>query len=1056
MPKLNIHLLGPVQIALDDQPLAGFPYSRSRVLLIYLALESDRPQRRDLLATLLWPNQPDAEARHSLRQALATLRCEIADTQAKPPALLVARETIQLNPACDTSLDVRVFEELLVQAPSETPEQTAQRLERALALYRGDLLEQFKLPDCPDLEQWARQKREWLRERALGALKHLATYHKQTGAFEQAQRVARRWLALDPWCEEAHCFLMRVLARSGQRNAALLQYETCRHVLKEELDAAPETTTTTLYEQIRAASDKWEETPPRLPALPNRLIGREDDSVGVSALLQREDVRLVTLVGTPGIGKTSLALQVASEISSTFPDGVFFVELAPLDEAAQVLPTIAQTLDVHKDQGALAAHLRKRRVLLLLDNWEHLLNAAPLLADLLATCPQLKVLATSREPLRIRAERRYTLRPLALPDSAAGLAAIAEAAAVALFVDRATASAPSFALSAANARTIAAICARLDGLPLAIELVAARAATLAPEALLEQLDRSLALMADGLRDLPLRQQTLCDAIGWSYARLPAREQTLFAWLGVFRGGFDREAAQTLVDGSPDVAAASVRALVEKSLVQRVHPGDPSERFSLLETLRAFALERLAASGQHPTAQRRHAAIYAALAETAYPQVGGAEARSWRQRIERDHDNMRAALAWLLEHDPEAALRMAGALGLFWSTCGHHSEGRRWLAQALARGEDRPARARALLADATIAVEQGEFAEAQHLAEASLELYRALDDPRGAAQALRTCAWIASDTRDPSEAERLFAQSLELFRRAGDMGNIAEVLSCLAYTARAQDQTEHAAALLSESIQIAHMLGHLETVAFGHQVQCGIDMRLGNYEAAVRHGTEALALFQRTGMRRDSAWAQAEIGEALWFQEQLAPAHTAISAARAIFEELGIQLGIAGTQHGLGQIERRLGHLERAEDCYRSSLTLSRQIGHAYIAARCLAGLGLLALAQADPGRAAVLLGAGFAHIDALPPFLTPADWAEYEQARQTLCKTLGPEAFRRAWAQGRALTSEQADALALRPRQPAAAPASSGASRDSAPDVRASAAPIACYNGTRGQTRCPS
>ena len=228
MPTLTLNLLGAVQIALDGQPLAGFPYSRSRALLVYLALESASPQRRELLATLLWPNQADTEARHSLRQALATLRREIADSLSQPPALLVTRETIQLNPASDSALDVRAFEGLLAPAPSETPEQTARRLERALALYRGDLLEQFGLPDCPEFEGWLYQHRERLRQRALEALAALADHYEQAGALEQAQRVARRWLALDPWCEPAHRCLMRALARGGQRAAALLQYETSR------------------------------------------------------------------------------------------------------------------------------------------------------------------------------------------------------------------------------------------------------------------------------------------------------------------------------------------------------------------------------------------------------------------------------------------------------------------------------------------------------------------------------------------------------------------------------------------------------------------------------------------------------------------------------------------------------------------------------------------------------------------------------------------------------------------------------------------------------------
>jgi predicted ATPase/DNA-binding CsgD family transcriptional regulator len=598
-----------------------------------------------------------------------------------------------------------------------------------------------------------------------------------------------------------------------------------------------------------------------LPTSLTSLLGRERETATLHGLLRQPEVRLVTITGPGGVGKTSLALQVAHELQDAFTDGVFFISLAAITDSTLVIPTIALTIGVIESPNrllldSLKEFLRDKQTLLLLDNFEQIISVAPLLTELLEACASLRMLVTSREDLRLRGEHEFPLAPLALPDQPS-LKTLPHYPGIALFVERAQAIRPDFHLTPDNANSVTEICRRLDGLPLAIELAAARIRLLSPHAMLEQMSgSSLGLLTGGARDLPARQQTLRGTIQWSYDLLNADEQRVFRWLSVFVGGCTLEAAvkvmgqQTLLD--------NLDSLVNKSLLGQ-HETNHSPRVSMLETIREFGFEQLKHTHELESARRAHTQYFLSFAEDAERQLTGADQKNWLRRLEREQDNLRAALHWAIEHqEGELAQRMAGALQPFWLTRGYWSEGRRWLEESLAMDSGAalaPAvRAKTLYGAGALTRFQGDFARARILLEQSLTSYRALADKTGVLMALVELSRITAFQDDQTAKVSFLSEAASLLETLPDT-----VMKAYAYSELAVVMLDINVSLIhfppevprymAESVRINRALNNPAGLALALARQASGALFTGDFTLMASHLDEAERLALELGDER---------------------------------------------------------------------------------------------------------------------------------------------------------------------------------------------------------------
>jgi predicted ATPase/DNA-binding SARP family transcriptional activator/Tfp pilus assembly protein PilF len=1077
MTLLTISLLGPLQITLDGEPITDFATDKARALLAYLIAEADHPHRRDTLAGLLWPDRPQRKARHNLRQTISYLRQAIRDRDDDSDGgafLLVSRQTVQFNPDCTYWLDVETFAALIEACKGhrhrrlETCLPCVQRLEQMADLYHGDFLAHFSLSDSSLFEEWALLKREWLHREAVEALYHLANYYERRGDYERARHYAWRQVELEPWREEAHRQLMRLLALDGQRSTALAQYETCRRVLAGELGVGPTAETVTLYERIQAGEDFTPSAPLyNLPPAPTPFVGREEELAELAELLANPDCRLVTLLGAGGIGKTRLALQVAADQVGAFAHGVYFVPLASVSSPEFILPTMANVLNLSFDgkqdpEEQLLNYLRQKEMLLVLDNLEHILEGSALLAKVLWHAPGVVLLATSRERVNLREERVYEIEGLTYPKDQAA-EEIESYSAVELFAQAARRIQRKFTLVEQVRPSVIRICQMVEGMPLGVELAAAWVPVRSCEEIAGEIERNLDILSTSLRNVPKRHRSLRAAFDHSWNLLSEQEREVFRKLSVFCGGFQAAAAEK-VAGAP---LPVLSALVDKSLLRR----GPSGRYQIHELLRQYAAGKLQESPQERgSVQALHSGHYAAFLQQREDALKGEKQREALEEINTEIDNVRAGWQWAItqiENRQNEALAMAvmrqslESLYLFYATRDWYQEGEAAFGRVatVLDGPDKlshiPAREKELLLGELLARQgkcceftehsdkaqqlferslaifdrlgawretvlplyglgyvahiKGEYVQAKQYSQRSLATYKEIEDPWGMANVLSNLCLVARRQGAFSEAKQHSQQSLALRRKIGDQRGIASSLSNLGLICCDLGEYAEAKKVLLEALQICRQLDYNIEIAHALTGLCQAAFRLGETDAAKQFGQESLAVFRDIGDRWGMAIAYNNLGHIAMELGDYAEAKHLYQEGIAIYQQTGIKSGLANTLGNLGQVCYKLGEYAEARPYLHEALRIAQEIGAIPIALESLSRLAPL-LAQEGETKQSLELLAFTMH----QPAILQATKENAEVLFSELAADLPPEDVAAAEARGQTREFDAVVAKVLR------------------------------------------
>jgi predicted ATPase/DNA-binding SARP family transcriptional activator len=945
-PMLRFYLLGPMQIERDGERI-HLPRRKVESLLAYLLLHPEQ-HTRDHLATLFWGDSSDAQARHSLRTALATVRQQVS-----PDLLLIDRDQVQLNPAFPLWVDLYQ----LLDLEDDFSYANQDLLQTQLALWQGELLAGI-------YDDWVDLAREYYRSRLLKLFLQVIHTLRERSEYHQAIDVAQRVLLLDPANEQAHQHLMFCYVASGDRAAALRQYELCERALADDVDAPPSPETIALYHWIKQFEGDGTSAAAKITNLPipsSSFVGRTRETADIKQLLAQSPnhaVRLLTLIGAGGSGKTRLAIQVATDLIDRFAHGVWWVELAVLSDEAQVAHAVAKTLGVNESAGqplhqTVANFISDKALLLVIDNCEHLVEPCALLAaELLRRCPHLQILATSRESLNITGEVLWPVPTFAVPDPAkiGVLDLLLDYESVRLFVERAIMVQPGFVLTYENAHAVAQICHSLDGIPLAIELAAARVKTLTVEQVAAYLSRALGarfeLLTQGNRVALPRHKTLRATIDWSYNLLDEAERLLFRRVAVFRGGFTLDALEQLAgslthelpthespahESGPSLPNPLdlLTQLVDKSLVVvELHGGH--NRYRLLETLRGYALEHVDTPAELAALQRCHAEFFLHLAEQAASELLGTRQQAWFIQLDIEHPNLRAALDYLLaEGDGEGSLRLATALFYFWDARGYMSEGRQWLSKALAlRGSvSFELQAQALNAAGLLAYHQDDYPAAQQLLQESLLLFTHVEEEAGIADVLRNLASVEARQGHYRVAQQRLAQSLELFRFLKHSDGTASVLNSLGNLAWEQGQNELARDYFGESLQIRQRMGDQVGIATV-RYNLGNTARIqGDFATAQTHYEECLTLARTIGHTALIGSALKSLGLVAYHQQDYSKARRHGEEALQMLLEIGDKSNAGFALSNLGYVAHKVGEIHQALAYFQQSLQLMHELGH---------------------------------------------------------------------------------------------------------------------------------
>ncbi|MFN2130426.1 MAG: ATP-binding protein, partial [Anaerolineae bacterium] len=985
MTTLTLRLLGPPLIELNGCTVQ-LGRRKALALLAYLAL-TRQPHSRDALATLLWPELDQSRARGQLRRTLSLLKRRLGEEW-----LAIDRETAQWAPEGEAWIDMERFRECLAEcaAHGHLPEPACTTcvplLSEAIGLYQDGFLSGFTLPDAPAFDEWQFFEGEALRDQVADALQRLVRWHGERGEHEAAIPYARRWLALDPLHEPAQRELMALYARSGQRAAALRQYGECERVLEEELGIPPSPETVQLYERIRDRDDLRGTRSLRatsvaengfltnLPAQSTPFVGREQELAELGRLLADPDVRLVTVLGPGGSGKTRLALEAAAGALGSYEHGVYLASLAPLRSADSIVPTIGQAIGFSfyrggEPKGQLLAYLREKRMLLLLDNYEHLLGGAGLVADMLRAAPGIKLLVTSRATLNVPGEQLFSLAGMDYPAGAGRDAAPPPPdpdetlgySAIALFVESARRVQPRFRLTAENVHPVIEICEFVQGMPLGILLAAAWTQMLAPAEVVRQLEpesgQGLDLLEPGWRGVPERHRSMRGVFDHSWRLLSGRQQQVLAGLSVFRGGLTLEAARAVADAT----LHDLRALLSSSLLQRT----PGGRYEVHELLRQYAEGRLEATpAEAEAARERHSAYYLAALERWEAALKGPEQLATLQEMDAEINNVRAAWEWAVERkDAERLNQALGGLCLYHEWRERHREAEAMLggaAEALdaivaARGASSPPPV-AVRALAKILAQRAAWISEHEVARASIERCMTLltDAALNSPEARRDRAVVlanlgaATIELDVERTRAYFQESLALYRALGDRWGAATALNNLTFVAWYASNYDDARQRGYQSLEISRSLGAKRSALWATTWLMSVAWCQGEIEEFERLRYEHEALARAFGDRGSAASVHLGRGNALLLQGKHAEADAAYEASLAIHRELGTDIVFARVTSFRSLASIWAGAYDRARAQAQRALEMAQErdatryefCGHAHMA------LGRAALAEA--------------------------------------------------------------------------------------------------------------
>ena len=995
MSELIFSLLGPIQLSHPQIGAITITKRKALALFVYLVIEVDHPHTRESMLGLLWPEHSTAAAQNNLRVTCSQLQKYFEKAQEdSQPYLISNRLDLQFNPLSRYELDVTLFRSLIeacrTHAHPGQPQDCAEcaaRLAQAVKLVRGPFLDDFSLPDCPAFDEWLFFQRERLQLQITTALEQLADFHERIGNGAETETYVRRLLELDPLREHAHRQLMRLLADAGKRSAALTQYETCRRLLADRLGVSPAPETILLAEQIRMLASAQNNTPNHnLPPSFTRFIGRDQEKSRIEDLLATQESRVVTLTGPGGVGKTRLALQTAHHVVNHFPNGAWLVELAGINNALSVPIAIAAALGILSDAGrppekALEDYLRDKALLLILDNCEHLIEScAQLVKAFSNAAPRLVVLVTSRIPLHVAGEHVVRLGSLSTPQLIAFETISAFDAlqhdAIQLFANRASHALMSFFITDSNAPAVAQICHQLDGMPLAIELAAARVSFFSLEEIAKRLDQRFRWQNSHAAGKLSRQQTLWAMIDWSYGLLDDQARDLFKRLSVFAGGWDLEAAEAICS-EQQMCVEPLGQLVDQSLV--VFGYDPeNRRYRMHETIRQFAQEQLHSSDQEADALELHAHYYAELVARAAENRTEQPFPKRLRTVVDDHDNLRLAFEWLLAHDGEQALTLVAQLGTelkFWELGGFFQEGRRWLQRTLEQTEGVVSlqRGHALLAAAELSSAISDFDYGLQGAQQAQNLFQQLGDQRGEIDArLKYC---------------------DLADLAGERANL-----------RAQ---------LEEALHMAEQISYTAGIAKAKQLLATITYKVGESESALQYILPSVALWRELENPFELATALNRLSGPLIEFHEYAAAQQALEECRDIYQSLGYRRGVALATQNLGHNAEVLGDYDRARECYREALRIRRDLGLPRGYAYSFEHLADIAEIEKRYEDAVQLLAAADTLRVRLGAPVEQVNQQANEDALTRLRAGLGDVAYELAWSKGATLTTEQAIALAL-------------------------------------------